>query len=120
LLISGQGEVQFRSRFSLAVIQNLTVEGQTLSWSFDDNQTAASITFKENSENNYFWSEHQTGKLFEGWLNYPNEGRIDFRGRFVISDDFPPIQEFIFEVATITIELELETQPSNCQQSGIA
>jgi formylglycine-generating enzyme required for sulfatase activity len=111
LLISGQGEVQFRSRFGLAVIQNLNVEGQTLSWTFEKNQTAASITFKVNSENNYFWSEHQTGKLFEGWLNYPNEGRIDFRGRFVISDDFPLLQEFIFEVATITIELELETQP---------
>ncbi|MCC5618080.1 SUMF1/EgtB/PvdO family nonheme iron enzyme [Nostoc sp. CHAB 5836] len=108
LLISEQGEVQFRSRFGLAAIQNLTVQGQTLSWSFDHNQTAASITFKENSEDSYFWSEKQTGKLFEGWLNYPNEGRIDFRGRFVISDDFPPIQEFIFEVATITLQPEIQ------------
>nr|ADO19145.1 hypothetical protein Nfla_5604 [Nostoc flagelliforme str. Sunitezuoqi] len=44
-------------------------------------------------------------------MNYPNEAGIDFRGRFVISDDFPPLQELIFEVATITIELELEIQP---------
>jgi formylglycine-generating enzyme required for sulfatase activity len=111
LLISSQGEVQFRSRFGLAIIQNLTIEGQTLSWNFDNNETAASINFKENSKNSYFWSGYQTGKLFEGWLNYPNEGRIDFRGRFVISDDFPSVEEFIFEVATITIELELEIQP---------
>ncbi len=102
--------MQFRSRFGLAVIQNLTVQGQTLSWSFDNNETAASINFKETSEDSYFWEENQTGKLFEGWLNYPNEGRIDFRGRFVISDDFPPVEEFIFEVATIIIELELEIQ----------
>ena len=111
LLFSGQGEVQFRSRFGLAGIQSLTVEGQTLSWSFDNNQTAASITFKENSQDSSFWSENQTGKLFEGWLNYPNEGRIDFRGRLIISDDFPPLQELIFEVATITIEDEIEIQP---------
>jgi formylglycine-generating enzyme required for sulfatase activity len=110
LSLSPQGEVQFRSRFGLAVIQNLTVQGQTLSWSFDNNETAASINFKETSEDSYFWEENQTGKLFEGWLNYPNEGRIDFRGRFVISDDFPPFEEFIFEVATIIIELELEIQ----------
>jgi formylglycine-generating enzyme required for sulfatase activity len=111
LSLSPQGQVQFRSRFGLAVIQNLTVDDQTLSWSFDNNETASSITFKETSEDSYFWEENQTGKLFEGWLNYPNEGRIDFRGRFVISDDFPPVQELIFEVATITIELELEIQP---------
>ncbi|MEH2334379.1 SAV_2336 N-terminal domain-related protein [Nostoc sp.] len=80
LLISPQGKVKFRSRLGLAVIENLQTEQQKLSWSFENNRTAASITFKENSENSYFWSGHQTGKLFEGWLNYPNEGRIDFRG----------------------------------------
>ncbi|MBD2341258.1 formylglycine-generating enzyme family protein [Calothrix sp. FACHB-156] len=106
LVISLQGEVQFRSRFGLAVIQNLTVQGQTLSWSFDHNQTAASITFTENSENSYFWSDNQTGKLFEGWLNYPNEGRIDFRGRFVTIDfspQFGKFHELIFESATIIL-----------------
>jgi formylglycine-generating enzyme required for sulfatase activity len=112
LLISPQGEVQFRSRFGLAVIQNLKVAGQILSWSFGDNQTAASITFKVNSENSYFWENKQTGKLFEGWLNYPNEGRIDFRGRFDETPDFPPFQVFAFEVATITIENGLgDSQP---------
>jgi formylglycine-generating enzyme required for sulfatase activity len=103
LMISPQGEVQFRSRFGLAVIQNLTVQGQTLSWSFDHNQTAASITFTENSENSYFWSDNQTGKLFEGWLNYPNEGRIDFRGRFVTIDFSPQFHELTFESATIIL-----------------
>ncbi|PAX60147.1 hypothetical protein CK510_03460 [Brunnivagina elsteri CCALA 953] len=110
LLISTQGEVQFRSRFGLAVIQNLAVQKQTLSWSFDNNQTAASITLIENSENSYFWEENQTGKLFEGWLNYPNEGRIDFRGKFVIID---PLQfsEFTFESATIIlIDDSIKTQ----------
>lgn len=102
LLISGQGEVQFRSRFGLAVIQNVTVQGQTLFWNFDNNQTAASVTFKENSENSYFWSGYQTGKLFEGWLNYPNEGRTDFRGRFVTVDPLLLV-EFKFQAATITL-----------------
>ena len=31
--------------------------------------------------------------------------------KLLISDDIPPVQELIFEVATITIELELEIQP---------
>lgn len=81
LSISPQGKVKFRSRLGLTVIENLQMEGQKLSWSFDDNRTAASITFTEDSENSYFWERYQEGKLFEGWLNYPNEGRIDFRGR---------------------------------------
>ncbi|MBD2616225.1 SUMF1/EgtB/PvdO family nonheme iron enzyme [Nostoc punctiforme FACHB-252] len=106
LLISPQGEVQFRSRFGLAVIQNLNIEGQTLSWSFDNNQTAASITFKENSQDKYFWEDNQTGKLFEGWLNYPNEGRIDFRGRLKEISVLPPFQPFEFKVATITFKHE--------------
>ncbi|BAZ03276.1 hypothetical protein NIES37_72890 (plasmid) [Tolypothrix tenuis PCC 7101] len=106
LLIFSQGEVQFRSRFGLEVIQNLKVEEQTLSWSFDDNQTAARITFKVDSENSYFWESKQTGKLFEGWLNYPNEGRIDFRGKFINGVIVPKVQVFAFEIATITFEGE--------------
>lgn len=106
LSISSQGEVQFRSRFGLAVIQNFQLEGQTLSWSFDDNQTAASVTFKVNSENSYFWEQNQTGKLFEGWLNYPNEGRIDFRGRLEDVSGDPQFQVFSFEVAIVTLEDE--------------
>ncbi len=96
LLISQQGEVQFRFRFGLAVIQNLKLEVKTLSCDFDDNQTAASITFQVNSEDSYFWESQQTGKLFQGWLNYPNEGKIDFRGRF-------NLQIFEFEVALIKV-----------------
>lgn len=119
LLISPQGEVQFRSRSGLAVIQNLTVQDQTLSWSFDDNQTAASITFKANSEDSYFWEENQTGKLFEGWLNYPNEGRIYFRGRFV-TVVLPPSQEFIFKVKTIIlIDDSINTQVFDFQVAVI-
>ncbi|BAY21533.1 hypothetical protein NIES2100_12880 [Calothrix sp. NIES-2100] len=87
LSISTQGKVKFRSRFGFAVIENVQIEGQQLSWSFEHNRTAASFTFKEDSENSYFWSGHQTGKLFEGWLNYPNEGRIDFRGRLSNFED---------------------------------
>ena len=102
LLISPQGEVQLRSRSGLAVIENLTIAKETISWSFDDNQTAASIIFKEDSQDTYFWSEHQTGKLFQGWLNYPNEGKIDFRGRFEVVL-FPPLSEFTFKVKTISI-----------------
>ncbi len=87
LFISSTGEVQLRSRFGLAVIQNLNVEGETLSWNFKDNETAASITFKENSEDSYFWEPYQEGQLFEGWLNYPHEGKIDFRGRLFVEQE---------------------------------
>ncbi|MBD2613864.1 formylglycine-generating enzyme family protein [Nostoc punctiforme FACHB-252] len=116
LLITPQGEVQFTSRFGLAAIQNLKIEGQTLSWSFDDNQTAASITFKVNSEDSYFWEEDQTGKLFQGWLHYPNEGRIDFRGRFFSSEtsQFPQLRTFAFQVTTITIKDD-DTEAFNLQ-----
>ena len=101
LLIYPQGEVQFGSQLDVVTIQNLSVKGQTLSWSFDDNESAASITFKINSEDSNFWEEHQTGKLFEGWLQYRNKGRIDFRGRF--KDVYPPPQEFKFKVKTIIL-----------------
>jgi formylglycine-generating enzyme required for sulfatase activity len=90
----------------LAVIQNVKVEQQTLSWSFDDNQTAASITFKVNSEDSYFWESQQTGKLFQGWLQYPDEGRIDFRGRF-------NLQIFEFEVALIKVNQPAQISRDN-------
>jgi formylglycine-generating enzyme required for sulfatase activity len=102
LLISPQGEVQFGSPLDVVTIQNLSVKGQTLSWTFDDNESAASITFKINSENNYFWEQHQTGKLFEGSLEYPNQGGKDFRGRFEVVI-FPSLSEFTFKVKTISI-----------------
>jgi formylglycine-generating enzyme required for sulfatase activity len=102
LLISPQGEVQFGSPLDVVTIQNLSVKGQTLSWTFDDNESAASITFKINSENNYFWEQHQTGKLFEGSLQYRNKGTIDFRGRFEAVYP-PPAQEFTFKVKTIIL-----------------
>ena len=102
LLIFPQGEVQFGSQLDVVTIQNLSVKGQTLSWTFDDNESAASITFKINSENNYFWEQHQTGKLFEGSLQYRNKGTIDFRGRFETVYP-PPAQEFTFKVKTIIL-----------------
>ncbi|MBD1211523.1 MAG: formylglycine-generating enzyme family protein [Dolichospermum circinale Clear-D4] len=102
LLISPQGEVQFGSQLDVVTIQNLSVKGQTLSWTFDGNQSAASITFKEDSEDSNFWEEHQTGKLFEGWLQYRNKDRIDFRGRFEAVYP-PPLQEFKFKVKTIIL-----------------
>ena len=102
LLIFPQGEVQFGSQLDVVTIQNLSVKGQTLFWTFDDNESAASITFKINSENNYFWEQHQTGKLFEGSLQYRNKGTIDFRGRFETVYP-PPAQEFTFKVKTIIL-----------------
>jgi formylglycine-generating enzyme required for sulfatase activity len=100
LLISPQGEVQFGSQLDVVTIQNLSVKGQTLSWTFDDNESAASITFKINSEDNYFWEQHQTGKLFEGWLEYPNQDRKYFRGRFEVVV-LPPLRQF--KVKTIIL-----------------
>ncbi len=100
LLIFSQGEVQFGSQLDVVTIQNLSVKGQTLSWTFDGNQSAASITFKINSEDNYFWEQHQTGKLFEGWLEYPNQDRKYFRGRFEVVV-LPPLRQF--KVKTIIL-----------------
>ena len=100
LLISPQGEVQFGSQLDVVTIQNLSVKGQTLSWTFDDNESAASITFKINSEDNYFWEQHQTGKLFEGSLEYPNQDRKYFRGRFEVVV-LPPLRQF--KVKTIIL-----------------
>ncbi len=107
LFISPQGEVKFRSRFGLAVIKNLKFEAQTLSWNSDSNQTAAGINFKLNSENSYFWEDSHKGKLFEGWLQYPKEGRIDFRGRFVSSE----LQTLKFRIPTISVEEDINPQP---------
>jgi formylglycine-generating enzyme required for sulfatase activity len=87
LLISPNGKVKFRSRLGLTIIESLTVAGKTISWSFEHNRTAGEITFQENSEDSYFWEENKTGNLFQGWLNYPNEGRIDFRGRLSNFED---------------------------------
>jgi formylglycine-generating enzyme required for sulfatase activity len=116
LLISPQGEVKFGSHIQdgFVTIQNLTVKGQTLSWTSDSsNKSAASITFKENSEDS---------KLFEGWLKYPNEDiQKDFRGRL---DETlpPPFLEFFFEVATITITnlqpFEFEVATIEPKQTG--
>ena len=104
LLISPRGEVKFGSHIGdhFTAIQNLTIAEQTLSWTFDGNQSAANITFKENSEDSNFWEEHQTGKLFEGWLEYPNQGRKDFRGRFEVVV-LPPLRQCKFKVKTIIL-----------------
>jgi formylglycine-generating enzyme required for sulfatase activity len=85
LLLSREGEVRFTSRFGTTTISNWELTENTLSWTSQDNQTAASFTFKNDSEHRYFWDDKQTGKLFEGWLQYPNEGRIDFRGKLIES-----------------------------------
>ncbi len=119
LIISQQGEVQFRSRFPTTTIKNLKVTGNTLSWSAEDNETAAEFTFKEDSDNVYFWEEGLTGRLFEGWLQYPNEGPIDFRGRRY---DAPTIdlQTFEFDIVEFlpTFEFETVTVDAEGEETG--
>jgi formylglycine-generating enzyme required for sulfatase activity len=108
LFISREGEVRLVSYSNSVVIQNWELTGNTLSWTFKHNQTAAALTFKFNSENQDLWETKQTGKLFEGWLQYPGQDRIDFWGKFISSElsqtsqsSFPGLQIFEFDVVTV-------------------
>lgn len=62
-------------------INGASFVGNTLSWPMGGNQSAASLTFKLSSDANYFWPQGpQTIPLFEGWLQSPGSGPVDFRG----------------------------------------
>ncbi|BAU27761.1 ricin-type beta-trefoil lectin protein [Aneurinibacillus soli] len=68
--------------FNNAVVNKPIIKGNTISWSASDNQTAAQFTFKLDSSEHYFWPEgNMDSNLFEGWIQWPGGGALDFRGK---------------------------------------
>jgi hypothetical protein len=63
-------------------IINPQVGESTISWSMaDGNGTNASIQLLVESSSTYFWGDvGVAGKLYQGWIQYPGEGKLDYRG----------------------------------------
>ncbi|MGH8437062.1 MAG: hypothetical protein ACRERX_21965 [Pseudomonas sp.] len=63
-------------------IVNPDVDESTISWSrADGNATNANFTLMEQSSDAYFWGTTvAAGKLFQGWIQYAGQGRLDYRG----------------------------------------
>jgi hypothetical protein len=63
-------------------IVNSLVGETTISWSMaDGNSTNASLQLLAESSSNYFWGNAgAAGKLFQGWIQYPGQGKLDYRG----------------------------------------
>jgi hypothetical protein len=53
----------------------------SVSWTIaGGNDSNAAVTFTEGSANEYYWPGGQGGWLYEGWIQYPGEGAVDYRG----------------------------------------
>ena len=63
-------------------IVNAQVGESTISWSMaDGNSTNASIQLMVESSSDYFWGDIAVaGKLFQGWIQYAGQGKLDYRG----------------------------------------
>jgi hypothetical protein len=63
-------------------IMNPQVGESSVSWSMaDGNSTNASFQLLIESESDYFWGDvGVAGKLFQGWIQYPGQGKLDYRG----------------------------------------
>lgn len=63
-------------------IINPTVGESTVTWSMaDGNDTNASVQLLIESTNTYFWGNAGVaGKLFQGWIQFRGEGKLDYRG----------------------------------------
>ena len=63
-------------------IANPQLGESTISWSMaDGNGTNASIQLLIESTSDYFWGDIAVaGKLFQGWIQYPGQGKLDYRG----------------------------------------
>jgi hypothetical protein len=62
-------------------IQNPTLGANTLSWTTaDGNATNATVTFMSESSATYYWSAPVSGKLFQGSIQSPGSGPVDYRG----------------------------------------
>jgi hypothetical protein len=63
-------------------IINPQVGESTITWSMaDGNGTNASIQLLVESSSTYFWGDvGVAGKLYQGWIQYPGDGKLDYRG----------------------------------------
>jgi hypothetical protein len=63
-------------------IVNPEIGVSSISWSMaDGNATNASIQMLTESSSDYFWGDMGVaGKVFQGWIQYPGQGRLDYRG----------------------------------------
>jgi hypothetical protein len=63
-------------------IINPQVGESTITWSMaDGNGTNASIQLLVESSSTYFWGDvGVAGKLYQGWIQHPGEGKLDYRG----------------------------------------
>jgi hypothetical protein len=63
-------------------IVNPQIGESTISWSMQDgNRTNASLQLLTESTSDYFWGNvGVAGKLFQGWIQYPGQGKLDYRG----------------------------------------
>ncbi len=63
-------------------IVNPQVSENSVSWSMaDGNSTNASFELMTSSTSAYFWGDSgAAGRLFQGWIQYPREGKLDYRG----------------------------------------
>jgi hypothetical protein len=62
-------------------IRNPTVGPSTISWAIaDGNATNADLTLMTESSQSYFWSSPVSGKLFQGRIQSPGQGYLDYRG----------------------------------------
>jgi hypothetical protein len=63
-------------------IINPLVGESSVSWLIaDGNKTNASFQLLIESTNSYFWGNvGVAGKLFQGWIQYPGQGKLDYRG----------------------------------------
>ncbi len=81
---SGNLEITADKRVLLGAteIVNPTVGDASVSWSMaDGNHTNAAFELMESSTSAYFWGENgAAGMLFQGWIQNPGEGKLDYRG----------------------------------------
>ncbi len=62
-------------------ITNPTVTANGVSWSTaDGNSENANFTFLTSSSDTYYWSSPVSGKLFQGVIQFPGSGGLDYRG----------------------------------------
>ena len=68
--------------FGSSLIVNPTVTETGVTWRMSDGNTHnANFTFTSSSSSTYFWDTVPvSGRLFQGSLQFPGEGPLDFRG----------------------------------------
>ena len=71
--------------FNNAVIRNPIFNGNSISWDWEGNSSAAEFRFSLGSTSRYYWPEANVkDNIFEGWVQLNrSEGKLDFRGQML-------------------------------------